>query len=586
MSRIAEETLQQIRDRVDIVGLIGRYVSLKQAGSNHKGLCPFHNEKTPSFNVRGDRGSFYCFGCQKGGNAITFLMELENLTFPEAARSLAQEVGIEIAETRGGDRGVSERLVAANTAAQACYRAELQTPGNPGADYLAERGIDAEVCETFGLGFAPDRWDTLVQALRKRKIPAQDGVAAGLLAERDSGGHYDRLRGRVTFPIHDVRGRVIGFGGRAVLPDQEPKYLNSPETPIFHKREAFYGFPGALEAMRRNGRAVVVEGYFDRIALHRAGVAESVATCGTALTDAHAKNLQRRTRDVVLLFDGDEAGQKAVLRALEVMLPHGLRVRAVSLPDGEDPDDFLAREGPDALHALVDSAAPAIESVIRRAVAGGCATPWQKADVVESLAPLLALIPSEVERAEYCAQVALAVGSEARNVEAAVARTRRGEDAREAMPIAPRRRGPEERNILQLVRSLVEHPQHAQRISLDELTALVTDRPLADLVRLLVEAASGDAPLDVERVAEGLDAETGNRLREIAAGEPLPEETARRTVDDTIEWLRRRRQREESRELTAKMRDPNSDHDALLSAKTHRARERAKPKHPPMGSQP
>jgi len=191
-----------------------------------------------------------------------------------------------------------------------------------------------------------------------------------------------------------------------------------------------------------------------------------------------------------------------------------------------------------------------------------------------------------VERAEYCAQVALAVGIASRNVESAVHRSRRGADARDAMPIGPRRRGPEERNVLQLARSLVEHPQHAQRISLDELTALVTDRALADLVRTLVEAAGEAGPLDVERVATGLDAEAGNLLREIAAGEPLEEDAARRTVDDTLQWLRKRRLRAESRELTAQLRDPNADREAVLSAKTHRARERAKLGNPPMGSQP
>jgi DNA primase len=250
-----------------------------------------------------------------------------------------------------------------------------------------------------------------------------------------------------------------------------------------------------------------------------------------------------------------------------------LRVRAVALPQGDDPDEFLVREGPEALRALVDSARPALEWMISRAVAKGCSTPWQKADAVEAVSPLLALIPSSVERSEYCTQLALAVGTEARNVETAVRRTQRGEDASDAMPIAPQRRGPEERNVLQLVRSLLEHPQHAQRISLDELTTLVTDRPLSELVRALVEAAQSDVPLDIERVAEGLDPQAGNRLRELAAGEALPEESARRTIDDTIVWLRRRRQKEEARELTAKLRDPETDHEALLSAKAKRNKE-------------
>lgn len=585
MSLIAEDTIQQIRDRVDIVGLIGRFVSLKKAGSNYKGLCPFHNEKTPSFNVRPDRGSFYCFGCQKGGNAITFLMEMENLTFPEAARALGREVGIEITESSSGERGQAERIAAANAVAQACYREGLQVAGNPGAAYLAKRGIDADTIERFGLGFVPDRWDSVVQRLRAEQIPAADGEKAGLLAARDSGGHYDRLRGRVTFPIHDVRGRVVGFGGRAVGADQEPKYLNTPETPLFRKRDAFYGFPAALEAIRRAGRAVVVEGYFDRIALHRAGVEESLATCGTALTEGHAGNLRRRTRDVVLLFDGDAAGQRAMERGLEILLPHGLRVSAVALPPGDDPDSFLAREGADALRELVDSARPALELAIARAVAEGCSTPWQKADAVAAVAPMISLVPSAVERGEYCAQVALAVGSEARHVAAAVQRAQRGEDARDAMPVAPRRSGPEERNVLQLVRCLLEHPQNAQRIALDELVALLSDGSLTALVRAVVEAARQGGTMDVEAIASSLDVEAGNRLRALAAGEALDEDRAARSVDDIVSWLHRRRKKEEDRAITAQLRDPGADPQELLAAKVRRSDE-SKPKHPPLGSQP
>jgi DNA primase len=586
LGRIAEETIQEIRDRVDIVGLIGRVVSLKKAGSNFKGLCPFHNEKTPSFNVRPDRGSYYCFGCQKGGNAITFLMEMENLTFPEAVRALGREVGIEIAETESGERGVSERLFAANAVAQARYREALKTPGNAGASYLAERGIDAEVIYRFGLGFAPDRWDTVVQALRAARIPTEDGEEAGLLSERNSGGHYDRLRGRVTFPIQDVHGRVIGFGGRAVSSGQEPKYLNTPESPIFHKRRAFYGFPAALEPIRHTRRAVVVEGYFDLIALHRAGIAEGLATCGTALTDEHGRNLLRRTRDVVLLFDGDEAGQRATLRSLEMLLPHGLRVRAAALPPGDDPDSFLAREGGDALRKLIDEAPPAIEIAIRRAVAKGCGTPWEKADAVAAVAPLIALIPSAVERGEYCTQVALVVGTESRHVGAAVQRAARGEDARDAVPVAPRRQGPEERNVLQLARSLLDHPQHAQRIPLDEVAALVSDRSLADLVRALLEAAREGPRVDVEQIAERLEGETRNLLRALATADSLDAEAASRTIDDTVRWLRRRRRNEEGRALTEKMRDPNSDRQALIDAKVRHSKECEKSNHPPMGSQP
>ncbi|MFQ5416932.1 MAG: DNA primase [Myxococcota bacterium] len=585
MGRIAEETIAQIRDRVDIVDLVGRFVSLKQAGRNHKGLCPFHDEKTPSFNVRPDRGSFYCFGCHEGGDAISFLVKIENLSFPEAVRALGRQVGIEIAESDSRDRGESERLIAANAAAQSCYREALASAPNPGAAYLASRGIDADVIERFGLGFAPERWDTVVQALRAAHIAEADGAKAGLLCERSSGGHYDLLRGRVTFPIHDVRGRVIGFGGRAIGDGQEPKYLNTPESPVFHKREAFYGFPASLEPIRRKGRAVVVEGYFDLIALHRAGIEEVVATCGTALTEQHARNLRRRTHEVVVLFDGDEAGQRAAVRSLEVLLPQGLRARAAALPRGDDPDTFLAREGAEVLSKLVEEAPSALDIAIRRAVSGGCGTAWEKADAVAAVAPLIALVPSEVERAEHCNQVALAVGSEARHVEAAVRKAARGEDARDAIPVAPRRSSAEERNVLQLVRSLIEHPQQAQRVSLDDVAALVTDESLAELVRKLLEAASRGSAFDLEQVGEGLPGESRNLLRSLEAGDEIDEATATRTIDDTLRWLRNRRRREERRALTERLRDPNTDWRAVLAEKQRHRAKCETPEHPPMESQ-
>jgi len=430
LGRIPDEIIQRVRDRVDMVDTIGRFVSLKRSGRSYKGLCPFHDEKTPSFHVNPDRQAFHCFGCQEGGSAFTFLMKIENLTFPEAVRVLAREYGIEVPESGGGDQGATERIFEALEAAQELYLRGLQKPGNPGAAYLEKRGIDAATIEKFGIGFVPDAWDSVANFLREKEISAATGARAGLLAERSSGGHYDRLRGRVTFPIRDVRGRVIGFGGRAIGEDQHPKYLNTPESPVFHKRDVFYGFPAALEPIRRSERAVVVEGYFDQIALYRAGIEGSVATCGTSLTVEHGRGLRRRTQNVVLMFDGDEAGQKAIERSLEVLLPAGLRVSAVLLPPGDDPDTMLAREGAEVLLKLVDEAPSAIELVIRRAVARGCKTPWEKADAVASVAPVLALVESAVERTDYCVQLAFAVGTEERHVQSAVRAAARGDRRR------------------------------------------------------------------------------------------------------------------------------------------------------------
>ena len=565
MARIPDEIIQQIRDRVDLVDLVGRFVTLKKAGRSYTGLCPFHGEKTPSFNVNPDRQAFYCFGCQEGGNAITFLMKIENLSFPEAARALAAEHGIEIPETNSGERGLAERLCEANETAQAAYRAALATPGNPALEYLAKRGIDAATIERFGIGFAPDRWDFVAQRLRERGIAAELAERAGILAARPSGGHYDRLRGRVTFPIRDTRGRILGFGGRALAPDQEPKYLNTPESPIYRKREGFYGFPMALDPIRRGERAVVVEGYFDLIALHRAGVEAVLATCGTALSAEHARDLRRRTKQVVLLFDGDEAGQRAITRALEVLLPEGLRVRAAVLPPGEDPDSFLRRAGAAALRGLVEQAAPALDRVMERALAQGSATPAAKADAVAALAPLLALIPAPVERAGFEQQLALCVGIEAHHVEAAVRAVQRGQDPRDAVPIAARRREPEERYIEQLSRCLLEHPALAARIPSAEIETLVTAGPLRELLETLVAACGQGPRIDLEALCERLEPPARLLLRSLAAGDTAPSEaTAARTVDDTLAVLRRRSLRTQRQVLRRRLREPDADADALL----------------------
>jgi len=565
---IPDEIIQQIRERVDLVDLVGRFVTLKKAGRNYKGLCPFHGEKTPSFNVNSDRQAFYCFGCQAGGNAITFLMKIENLSFPEAARALARERGIEIPETDTGERGVSERLFEANEVAQAAYRAALATPGNPALAYLGKRGVDAASIERFGIGFAPDRWDFVAQRLREKGIPAELGERAGILAPRPSGGHYDRLRGRVTFPIRDTRGRILGFGGRALAPDQEPKYLNTPESPIFRKRESFYGFPFALDPIRRGERAVVVEGYFDLIALHRAGVEAALATCGTALSADHARDLRRRTQEVVLFFDGDEAGQRAMERALQALLPEGLRLRAAALPAGEDPDSFLLGAGAEALRRLVDQSVPALDRVIERAVGRGRSTAWEKADAVAAVAPLIALIASPVERGETEQRLAFAIGISLQHVEAAVRAVGRGEDPREAVPIEPRRSGPEDRNLHQLARSLVQHPQLAERIPRDDLAALVPAGPVREMIEVLVVVAGEGHGFDLEKSSERLAGEARSLLwRFAAADETLDEAAAAQTIVETLAWLRKRRRVEQKRAITRRMHEPNADSAALLGEK-------------------
>ena len=575
MGRIPEETIQAIRDRVDVVDLIGRHVTLKKAGRSFKGLCPFHQEKTASFTVNPERGIFHCFGCGESGNAISFLMQHENLTFPEAVRALAAECGIEIPRTGDdGEPGVAERVFSANDVAQKLYCATLTaSEGKPARAYLEGRGLGLDLAERFGIGFVPDLWDAVTSALARHRIPASVGAKAGLLKERERGGHYDLLRGRITFPIQDVRGRVIGFGGRALGPEQEPKYLNTLESPVFRKREAFYGFPFALEPIRRNDRAVVVEGYFDLIALHRAGVEESVATCGTALTEGHARNLRRRARNLVLLFDGDDAGRRAVLRALEVLLPQGLRVRAAALPAGEDPDDFLARSGPSALRDLIDSAPPALDLAIQHALAGGCETPWEKADAVAAVAPLLAVLPDPVERGEYTRRLAMSCGIDVRDVEPVIRRVARGESQADQGIEgggASRIAGPEDRRFADVVQVLLEHPAHAGEVEEDALLACAPDEVWSELTAAVLGACRGEGAVDVSALADRLEGMARERLLRLAfRAEGLFDDADRalRTLRDSVAWLERRRQRIEAKALTERLRIPSEDHEALLLEK-------------------
>ena len=574
MSRIPESAIHEIRDRADIVGLVSRYVELKQAGRNWKGLCPFHNEKTPSFNVNPDRQIFHCFGCQEGGDVIAFLMKHDGLSFPEAARSLAGDLNIEIPEERGSaEVGLGARIFEANALAQTLYReALLEKQGESARTYLKSRGFDGASAEEFEMGFAPAKWDAVAERLRKNRIAGDLGVKAGLLAERKSGsGHYDRLRGRLTFPIRDVRGRVIGFGGRALEADQEPKYLNTPESPVFHKRTSFYGYPSALESIRRAGRVILCEGYFDRIAFARAGLGEALATCGTALTEEHGAQLRRRAREIVLIFDGDKAGQQATEKALAVLLPHGLRVRAAQIPGGLDPDDYLNKEGEEALRQLVDRAPDALELSIRNAVRHGIATPDQKADVVAHVAPLVAHVADAVSRDEYVRRLALAVGASTMAVLSVVRDATRGTrqtpevDGATLGLVRDRRDLPEERQLRMLARLCLQHPTLVSDEMALKLHDVLPAGAWKSIILQIIEAAE-DGGADALVVESQLDEEARLRLREIAMDDaPIDgERSADQVFDDLIGWFDLRKLTAREKDLKRRLADPEADHEALL----------------------
>jgi len=355
---IPKDKIEEVRERASIVQVINEYVPLTKRGHNHVGLCPFHSEKTPSFTVNEEKKIFYCFGCNETGNVITFLMKKDGLAFPEAVRALASRYGITIDETRRKGPDEREQIYAALKAAAAYFEGVLKAPaGDPAKEYLKGRGLTGELAKRFNIGYATDRWDGLLNFLKKNNIGLEAACKAGLLVKKDKGpGHYDRFRGRVMFPITDLRGRIIGFGGRAIDEKSLPKYLNSPESPVFRKGETLFGLAQAKEAISGEGYVLVVEGYFDLVALHSHGFPNCVATMGTALTADHIRTLKGYTSSIYALFDADEAGKKAALRGLNLFLNEDISCRAVILNQGKDPDEFLKLAGPDALReAIVDA---------------------------------------------------------------------------------------------------------------------------------------------------------------------------------------------------------------------------------------
>jgi len=417
MSMIPDDKVSEVRERASILEVVSDYVSLRKSGANYQGLCPFHGEKTPSFNVNPAKGIFHCFGCGVGGNAFSFIMKIEGLSFPEAVKFLAKRVGVTIEErppTPQEKRRLDEReeLYRVNDLAADFYRRVLMkdAAGEAGRRYLERRGVDAATAEAYRLGFAPDRWDSLIRHLEQKKVPLAAAETLGLIRHKEGGGYYDTFRNRLLFTIADIQGRPIGFGGR-VLDDSLPKYINSPESPVYRKSEVLFGVNLARQAMREQGAAIVVEGYFDHLALHQAGVHHAVATCGTALTGEHLKLLQRYAGKVYTLFDSDSAGSKATCRAMELFLGGALPAFVVELPEGEDPDSFLKKEGSGAFADRIARARPIFEWFFRYTVrAADTGTVEGKVQVVEELAPHLKKITNPVERDLYVREIARVLG--------------------------------------------------------------------------------------------------------------------------------------------------------------------------------
>lgn len=402
---IPQGFIDDLLNRTDIVEVVGSRVQLKKAGKNYTARCPFHNEKTPSFSVSPDKQFYYCFGCGAGGNALGFIMDHDNLDFPQAVEDLAKRAGMDVPREEGGRSNrprqpTDSPLYALLTAASDYYRHALkQHPTRKAAvEYLKGRGLTGEIARDFALGFAPPGWDNLLKHIGGDSLQQKHMIDAGLLIENaETGKRYDRFRDRVMFPIRDSRGRIIAFGGR-VLGDDKPKYLNSPETPVFHKGQELYGLFEARKHNRNLDEIMVVEGYMDVIALAQQGLRNAVATLGTATSEEHIKRLFRLVPSVLFCFDGDQAGRKAAWRALEATLPSledGRRARFLFLPEGEDPDSLVRKEGTDAFRArLTQHAQPLADYFFQQLTQEADPTSLEgKAHLATLAAPLIERIP-------------------------------------------------------------------------------------------------------------------------------------------------------------------------------------------------
>src|SRR5437667_8808681 len=436
MATYSAAVLDDIRAGVDIVDFVGRFVNLKKAGANWKGLCPFHGEKTPSFMVNPKKGIFHCFGCGVGGDVFGFLMRQDRLSFPEAVRALAKSAGVALPEERGGQPGDSgrEELFRAMDLAARFYAEMLWTPaGERAQKYLVERGIDPEVARRFGLGYAPEGWDRLADFMRSEKVGEDTLVAAGLAVQRENrGGSYDRFRNRLLFTIRDLQSRVVAFGGRA-FGDDQPKYLNSPEMPLYTKGNLLYAADVARETMRAKNRALIVEGYVDCLMAHQHGFTETVAALGTAFTPAQLALLRRYCDEVVTFFDADAAGQKAAERAEQLLEPTtggaawavnrsgpfeaagALRGKVALLPAGHDPDTFLRAEGAAAFSERIDQARSLLAYALDRLIADpdGASGPRARTNAFARVALMLAKVPDAQEASSLSRDAARKLGVDA-----------------------------------------------------------------------------------------------------------------------------------------------------------------------------
>ena len=527
---IPKQFIVDLIDRADVVEVVGRHVQLKKAGKEYKACCPFHDEKTPSFTVSPGKGFYHCFGCGEHGNALDFLMQYDHMEFVEAVESLAGIMGVAVPREESDRPARSyDALFELVNRVERFFEAQLKT-SPPAVDYLKARGVDGATASRFGIGYAPAGWSNVLDKFGTSKEAIERLLATGLIIRKDNGKHYDRFRDRIMFPIRDTRGRTIGFGGR-VMANEEPKYLNSPETVLFHKGRELYGLYEARQALRSIDRLVVVEGYMDVVGLARHGIDFATATLGTATTDEHLNRLFRMCDEILFSFDGDRAGRAAAWRALENALPQikqGRQIRFVFLPDGQDPDSYVQQQGADAFIKALDDALPLSDFLIEelsaqvdmRSVDG-------RARLAELARPLVGRIPPGIYRDLLTEKLAETVGLPAHKLESILAKdetNKRSTTPGAATRLRARSTGAAAGKpsiVRRAITLILHHPDAAQQIDVEKLAGV--SKPGSDLLRDLIETVQSEPNMSTAGLLERFrNDEAGQHLGKLAVAE-LPE---------------------------------------------------------------
>ncbi|HND29986.1 MAG TPA: DNA primase [Myxococcota bacterium] len=525
---LSRQVVEELRSRVEIAEVIGRTVTLRRAGRNLLGLCPFHNEKTPSFNVIPDKGIYHCFGCGAGGDVISFVQKTQGLSFMEAVKELAGSVGMTI-EDRALSPEEHRRIAAkadlhdvAEAAAKHFEEMLMVRPeGLPGREYLKKRGITLDTARKYRMGYAPEGWDRLATALQRQHIPMELAVRAGVIKRNDrTGSFYDAFRGRITFVIADEKGKPVAFGGR-VLPEIEkrdsnptPKYLNSSESEIYEKSKTLYGLNWARNAIQRNDRVILVEGYFDAVSLWQSGVEEVVATCGTALTPAHLEKIRRLSRKAVALFDSDEAGMRAATKSMELFLDAGVEARRLDLQGAKDPDEFVQKYGGPAFEEALKRAEPLVEMVVRRTVEKEGSSPEGRVRALDSLAPVLRKLPAMLQ-VQMVGRVAGWLGLREEDVLG-----RLGERPVVSPTTAAPSRWLPSKELSHLLWLVIHYPQQVAPEVMQTEPGWITDRE--DVLEAIAALCNGSSLPDV--VSSMVDGDASTVLRKIAVQPAIYEE--------------------------------------------------------------